>query len=39
MREKADRGGKADSILAISLLAKQHFIGGDVLNPGSRGPA
>ena len=32
-----DKDGKADPILAISLLAKQFFCSRDVLNPGSGG--
>ena len=33
-KKKADKGGKeANSILAISLLARQYLISGDVLNP------
>ena len=35
--KKAKKGGKADLFLAISLLAKQYLISGDVLKHGSRG--
>ena len=35
----AEKGGKTDSILAISLVAKQYIINGDVLDIWSRGPA